>query len=42
MTRCSFVPSHEIVGTISAKGNSSHNLQLGQRVGALVGMPDIA
>ncbi len=21
MTRCSFVPSHEIVGTISAKGN---------------------
>ncbi|MBS0497800.1 MAG: NAD(P)-dependent alcohol dehydrogenase [Proteobacteria bacterium] len=33
ITQYPFVPGHEIVGTISAKGNSVHNLQLGQRVG---------
>jgi len=33
ITQYPFVPGHEIVGTISAKGNSVHNFQLGQRVG---------
>lgn len=33
ITQYPFVPGHEIVGTISAKGNSVHNLQLGQRAG---------
>ena len=33
ITQYPFVPGHEIVGTISAKGNCVHNLELGQRVG---------
>jgi alcohol/geraniol dehydrogenase (NADP+) len=32
-TQYPFVPGHEIVGTIAAKGSRVHKLQLGQRVG---------
>ncbi|QOJ22927.1 MAG: NAD(P)-dependent alcohol dehydrogenase [Gammaproteobacteria bacterium] len=33
ITRFPFVPGHEIIGTISAKGANVHSLQVGQRVG---------
>jgi alcohol/geraniol dehydrogenase (NADP+) len=32
-TQYPFVPGHEVVGTIAAKGSRVHKLQLGQRVG---------
>ena len=33
ITRYPFVPGHEIIGTITAKGDHVHHFQLGQRVG---------
>ncbi|MEK7845300.1 MAG: NAD(P)-dependent alcohol dehydrogenase [Pseudomonadota bacterium] len=33
ITRYPFVPGHEIIGTIAAKGDHVHHFQLGQRVG---------
>ena len=33
ITRYPFVPGHEVIGTIAAKGAHVHNFQLGQRVG---------
>ena len=33
ITQYPFVPGHEIVGTVLAKGKNVHNFQLGQRVG---------
>lgn len=33
MTQYPFVPGHEIIGTIAAKGEGVHHFQLGQRVG---------
>ena len=33
ITRYPFVPGHEVIGTIGAKGKLVHHLQLGQRVG---------
>ncbi|MGZ0018886.1 NADPH-dependent aldehyde reductase Ahr [Nitrosomonas sp. wSCUT-2] len=33
ITQYPFVPGHEIIGTIAAKGSHVHNLSIGQRVG---------